>query len=346
MNNELRQHKTSDKIKWWLTLIAFILIGVTITGMLLGYIKPMTREEEDIKQEQEIDLSNAEFKTEFVNAEGIKLFSATPMTYSQRTNTATKTIYAEVLPSTAVNKNVTWSVKWESENSENVSNYVTVSPNSENQTYADVTCYAPFNGNIVVTVTTQDGGYSADCLVTFVGVPTEIIIDTNVSNNGTNYNLGLGGTYTLNVQPNNPFYQVGNDYKNLEVSLFANGTLTIGTYNFNYGTGVGEGTWEWENVKTVSLDTILDKFIIMSYENGVITLSTGSKELNGEYYESYYSTDGGRTKYYTNKVKEINTECSFGISIREPVSGVVRVINLNLDKTIVASVDITENLLF
>ena len=56
MNNELRQHKTSDKIKWWLTLIAFILIGVTITGMLLGYIKPMTREEEDIKQEQEIDL--------------------------------------------------------------------------------------------------------------------------------------------------------------------------------------------------------------------------------------------------------------------------------------------------
>lgn len=36
MNNELEQHKNGDKIKWILTLIAFILIGVMFVGVIFG----------------------------------------------------------------------------------------------------------------------------------------------------------------------------------------------------------------------------------------------------------------------------------------------------------------------
>ena len=56
MKNELNKHKSSDKIKWWLTLIAFLLVGATIAGMLLGYLTPRTINKEPSEQEQEANL--------------------------------------------------------------------------------------------------------------------------------------------------------------------------------------------------------------------------------------------------------------------------------------------------
>ena len=37
MNNELERHKTNDKIKWILTLLAFILVGVMLAGIICGW---------------------------------------------------------------------------------------------------------------------------------------------------------------------------------------------------------------------------------------------------------------------------------------------------------------------
>ena len=45
-------------------------------------------------------------------------------------------------------------------------------------------------------------------------------------------------------------------------------------------------------------------------------------------------------------VKEITEDCKIGLTVKEPTSGVVKVIYLNLDKTAVASVNVTGNLLF
>ena len=36
-NNELYQHKRSDTIKWALTLLAFILVGVMLAGIICGW---------------------------------------------------------------------------------------------------------------------------------------------------------------------------------------------------------------------------------------------------------------------------------------------------------------------
>ena len=36
MDNELHRHKTSDTVKWVLTLLAFILVGVMLAGIILG----------------------------------------------------------------------------------------------------------------------------------------------------------------------------------------------------------------------------------------------------------------------------------------------------------------------
>lgn len=341
--DELRKHKNSDTFKWVLTLIAFLLVGATIAGMLLGFLTPKTRTEEPIKQEQqESNIDSGGYATEFINTQNVRLFSASPMMYSQRTGTATKEIYANVQPSTATNKNVSWSVSWAEENALTVSEYVTVAEKGDGTNYAVITCYQPFEGDIKVTVTTEQGGYTADCIVRFVGVPTDIAIDTNVSNDGTTYNFGLNGTYTLNVTPTNPFNSLGEDYKNLEVTLWCTGSVTKGTYTYDYW----EETWSWENEETVALNNMLDKFVTFEYNNGVITLNTGAKQLDEEYYEKYTNIDGGRTRYYSNKIKEMTEDCKIGMTIKEPTSGVVKVITINLDKTIVSSVSTSESVLF
>ena len=50
MSNELQKHKTGDKIKWILTLIAFILVGVMFAGILCGWFdkKEPAKEQEDV----------------------------------------------------------------------------------------------------------------------------------------------------------------------------------------------------------------------------------------------------------------------------------------------------------
>lgn len=342
MYNELNKHKNSDKLKWWLTLIAFLLMGVTIGGMLLGYIKPMEQPvNEPVQQEQEVSAESGGYNTEFVNTNGIKLFSATPMKYSRTTGTATKQIYATIQPATASNKDVSWTIDWETQKEQLVTDYVTVEPTLSNPLIADVTCYAPFDGNIVITVTTLEGNYSAQCIVAFVGQPTEILIDTIVANDGTNYNLGLNGTFTLNVEATNPFGQIGADYSELEVTLWCSGSVTKGTYTYDYW----EQTWSWENEETVALNTLLDRFIVIEYNDGVITLSTGNKEI-AEYYEKYTNIDGGRTRYYSNKIKEVGEDCKIGLTIREPNSGLNKIIYLNLDKTAVSNVSVTPEVLF
>ena len=53
MSNELQKHKTGDKIKWILTLIAFILVGVMLTGVICGWFEKKEPAKDDTNIEQE-----------------------------------------------------------------------------------------------------------------------------------------------------------------------------------------------------------------------------------------------------------------------------------------------------
>ena len=50
MSNELYEHKRSDTIKWVLTLLAFILVGVMLAGIILGWFEK--KEESPVEEEQ------------------------------------------------------------------------------------------------------------------------------------------------------------------------------------------------------------------------------------------------------------------------------------------------------
>jgi predicted small secreted protein len=85
---------------------------------------------------------------------------------------------ATVLPESAENKDVYWAVKWEDPSrTEIVSSYVMLTTNETGGNVATITCVKPFTGNIVITVTTMEGGFTASCICKYVGLPSEIDVD-------------------------------------------------------------------------------------------------------------------------------------------------------------------------
>ena len=143
----------------------------------------------------------------------VRVQSVTLSNNSLSLNTGDKTtLTANIHPSNATNKNVTWS--------SNNQNVITVSSNGE------ITAVNP--GNATITVTTEDGGYTATCSVT---VASSVINVTSVTLNQTNISANtIGAVYNLvaTVNPSNATNKnVTWSTNNSSVASVNNGTVTI-----------------------------------------------------------------------------------------------------------------------
>lgn len=288
---------------------------------------------ETAQTEQTNTLAATDFKTELVSTSGIKLLSATPLAASSTSSYVQQTLTATVLPATASNKAVDWSVAWaDSSNTAIVTDYVTVTPASNGSTTATVTCKKAFTGNIIVTVTTRESGYTAECIVSFVGKPTDITVSSSLTAQSDGYHVGIGNAYTFNIGLTNPFNSVGADYQNITVELGGVGSVVLASKEYY----VSSGNTTWYEGTTVTLDSLKDKFITANYANGVLTVNT-LKTIES-YYESMQRLDGGRTRYYTNAFKEYASDCYFTVKITETNSGLSETIKIRFDDSVVTSV--------
>ena len=85
---------------------------------------------------------------------------------------------ATVLPESAENKEVDWTVNWEDPSrTEIVSSYVMLTTNENGGNVATVTCVKPFTGNVIIEVTTREGGFTAQCVCKYVGIPSTMEVD-------------------------------------------------------------------------------------------------------------------------------------------------------------------------
>ncbi len=260
-----------------------------------------------------------------------------PMLLAGVNNTVSvsKTVKATVSPATAKNTNVSWTVDWEDpSHTGTVTDYVTVTPIAAGSTTATVTCYQPFTGNIIVTVTTEESGFTADCVVSFVGYPDEIVMTTNLTPSGTNeYKIGINNQNKFNLSVKNVFGQVGDDFKALNVTVTGHGQVEVGSHEVYRGGGSN-----WLGVETVDLSTIQDGLITYTYSNGFLTVKA-LKSIES-YYESSSRMDGGRTTCYENAVKSIVSECYFTVTISEPTTGITKEFKLFFDDAIVNGVSV------
>ena len=342
MENELRNHKKSDATKWWLTLIAFLLMGITLLGLLTGVIVPLQHKASDdtssAVEETQSSKTYDGVETRFMNTQHVRLMSETPVTYAANGAYMEQTLTATVSPANATNQKVDWTVAWADEQTGTVTDYVTVTPTSDGSTTASVKCYQAFTGNIIITVTTRESGFEASCIVTFKGIPSEISVsgDVGASDDGVYY-LGVGGTYTYDVALSNIFGSVGDEYyDNLTVTTSAYGSIKVADMTYN----VAMETWSASNGRTITLEGIKSKFITASCTDGVLSIKT-LKSI-----ESYYSkkTFSGNNETYMSMFNGYASDDHyFTVQVTVPGTSLSATLKIDYDENVVTGVDVSSS---
>lgn len=282
-----------------------------------------------------------DFTAEINNSEHVVLAmsAATPYKWDNL-NYVSKTLTATVLPATAENKAVDWSCDWADEsNTTNVSEYVTVTPETDGSTTATVTCFKAFTGNIVITATTRENGYSATCVVSFIGMPTDIALTGSLSPTSGEYKMGIGQTYTFDVSLSNPYNQVGSQFNSITCGVNGVGSFVVG-YMEHYNQS-GNDKWYDSSDKTVTLDSLKGNFITVNYSQGKLTI-TAEKSIES-YYASVQRMDGGRTRAYTDKFRSFVDDCYFNIVITENTSGLTKEFKVRFDDKVVTGVNVSDS---
>ena len=279
-------------------------------------------------------------------------------------------IKASVSPWDAANQAVDYFIDFVNADSEwasgkTVTDYVTVTQDADGSLTATISCKKAFDSDkIIVTVTTRDGGYTAKCTVSFVGVANSIVINNSTLNpisdskRGVYYQLGTNKTYNFDIALDNIFGKVGS--QNLTVTLGGSGELYFGDEFVSGDSGMGS----FSNMAKRKMSDMVNKFITSATISGnTLTLKTGSTVI-----ENYYDEMVNDTEYYTGttykgryvfydeydltggKDYEIQREanvsgspsCYFTVTVKDTVSGVSETIkvwlvtsvkSVSLDKT-------------
>ena len=196
--NELYEHKRSDTVKWLLTLIAFIVVGVMLAGIICGWFEKKETEEE------QAGVSAYSFIVG--NSEGNRM-SLTSVRNSAVTGESV-TITATVEPDNeAENTGVDWTATWKNAESvwasgKSVSDYVTITPGGEDYAASkSVTLenLQPFAEQIVVKATARDDpGITATCTADYAQKP----VNFTLSFGEVSCNFGGDTDVTLEINAN------------------------------------------------------------------------------------------------------------------------------------------------
>lgn len=170
MSNELYEHKRSDTIKWVLTLLAFILVGVMLAGIILGWFEK--KEDPPAEEEQQTEEVADGMTVSSVSAMGLKLTArAAYATMEDGVEPAMAdkeyTLTVTPDPVTADDK-YTWTAT-------DTSN-ITLTPAADTKS-CKVTCNQPFGTQITVTVmSNQNEDVSASCTLDYVKEITGVTV--------------------------------------------------------------------------------------------------------------------------------------------------------------------------
>ena len=218
-------------------------------------------------------------------------------------------ITATITPADAKNKNVTWTVGWDSEaelKDKSVTDYVTVTADSTNSLKATVVCKKAFRGStIMVTVTTEEGGYAASCNVTYEGKPSAIDV-----NSGNALKVNLLGANSYAVSLSNVFDDLGEKYYNeVTVKSFTwGGTYYGGRYNTMNG-----GSWEELGTNNIADLQNIEMYIDVTYDNQTLTVNNKKSIVESAYQDMTGSSQGalyyGYVKSDVKMYVEVTLEC-------------------------------------
>lgn len=292
--SNLNRHIKSDKAKWIITGIVFVLILAILGGVVAAVVtetnpkdwfnKPSEEVTEELPIESDGDLSGIISDNEFVRLAMGAAVTAADGEYVERTLTAT------VSPAEAAEKGVTWAIAWADGSSDvDINDYLVLTPSGNTAT---VRCYAAFEKDALITATTVEGGFTATCVVKFVGIPSEInMSSTDVSAIEGYYNLSANKTYNFNIELSNIFGQVGAETE-FEIVKGGSGELYFGNQYIDYY------TQSWENLQKIAVSSLFDKFLTVSVEGTTLKVVSSNKVFKTYYESSGWDESRGKTVYY------------------------------------------------
>lgn len=349
MKKYIDRHKKADSIKWWLTLIAFIVVGVMLTGIITGRINVKSKKDDKALSPAVDNAGNEMQANKLYSMPESMSFSSRALNnaFSANENGISVTIYATVYPDNASNKEVDYSLLWGNAptyGQNAVTDYVTVTQESDGSNVATVTCYKSFgNDTIVLIVKTRDGGFTDSCVISFIGVATELKIVstmdmTNDSSRGDYYALETGETYTFDISLGSNYDSVG-DY-NLSTKLGGSGELYFATYIESYDGSECNFSWDY---RLQDCEDLVNKFIVSAEINDTtLTIVTSSTWVENYYSSSENAPSVNGTRYREryvffdegNKVTKDDayiensnfnktniTRCYFTIEVTDEISG-------------------------
>lgn len=166
-NYELYEHKKSDTVKWVLTLIAFIVVGVLIAGLIAGWFDK--QEDAPVAVTEQTAAIDGGLSVTPVSANGICLMAAE---LSETEGGNSYTVTATIEPAGALQK-ADWSLAWANSSSswasgKTVTDYVTVSTSEDGGLTATVTLVKPFSEQIILTAAARgNSSKTATCTVDY-----------------------------------------------------------------------------------------------------------------------------------------------------------------------------------
>lgn len=294
--NELNQHKKSNAVKW---VIVFVLIVVLLAGVVASLAVSLSDKDDRAEPETETAEYSNDFTAECFNSPNVRLAMSSAATFAAD-NSVSKTLTATVYPMDATNRLVDWSIAWSNQGkSEEVTDYVTVTPTYDGSNEATVTCLKPFGSDqITITVITRQGGFTATCIVTFRGVATSIYLTSDVSptsnsGRGEYYDLPSRSSATFTVNLSNVWDTVGSS--NLSAEISAVGSIYVCDV---FGDSFGGSTNE--NVRLIEISELMEYLGITASVSGNTVTVTTNKVLDSFFYSHSENDEYGTGTWYYN----------------------------------------------
>ena len=378
-NNELYEHKRSDTVKW---VISFFLILVLLVGMVGTWVfllredegKTPPAEEEQTEQAAVTDGEGNAMDADMVYPMPAKMsFSA--QTFAQFGEPGSVAVTSEksveirieayVIPENANNREVDFSVAWgegAQRSAEPVTDYVTVTPESDGSRIATVSCKKAFGDDtIVITVTTRDGGFTATCTVTFEGTPNSLkfVYDDREYSSTEEITVQANAEYSVKLQLVGEFGEAGEKFGDFEVvSVTMQGKFNAKRRGINNGATLYEDTIviDLEDPYYYSYDITsggneskvtftASQFMECSIEGDTLTINALRSETSFSY-PSMPPRTGTRvtyeSPYYDPRGGGEPSDCRMCVLVKDKVSGVEGLIYIDIEGTAVSGVSLSE----
>lgn len=228
-------------------------------------------------------------------------FSPTVTTYSVGEQTyISKTISATVQPENASNKEIDYEVCWQSDaerKNEDVKNYVDVVQDSDGSLNATVYCYQPFgNDKITICATARDGGAKGYCTVSYLGIASEMKIETSLNKKhnearGDYYELLTNQSYDFDVVLSNVFGE--NVSSNLTYEVRGYGAMTIGQWlPINMFNKIGHNSQFLQLYRDITGEFLpIDRYISSDIDGKNISIVTNSNGFTPGTYVDFYNVN-------------------------------------------------------